>query len=65
MVTKRQLGIATCTAGLLVVLGIIAVDFAGAGQWGGFGPLQRIGIGTSVVFIAAGLILARLGNRPA
>lgn len=65
MVTKRQLGIATSTAGLLVVIGIITVDFVGAGQWSGFGPLQRIGIGVSLAFIAVGLILVRLGNRPA
>ena len=65
MVTKRQLGVATGAVGLLVILGITAVDFVGAGQWGGFGPLQRIGIGVSGAFIAVGLILVRLGDRPA
>jgi hypothetical protein len=65
MVTKRQLGIVVIALGLLVALGTIAVDFIGAGQWGGFGPLQRIVIGLGSASIAVGLILIRLGNRPA
>jgi len=65
MVTKRQLGILVIVLGLLVILGIVAVDFVGAGRWGGFGPLQRIGIGLSVVAVAVGFVLTRLGSRPA
>ncbi len=65
MITKRQLGIIVITLDLLAGLGVIAVDFVGAGRWGGFGPLQRIGIGLAVAAIAVGLILVRLGNRPA
>jgi len=65
MITKRQLGIIVITLDLLAALGVIAVDFVGAGRWGGFGPLQRIGIGLALVAIAVGLILVRLGNRPA
>ena len=65
MVTKRQLGIVVIALCLLAVLGIIAVDFIGAGKWGGFGPLQRIGIGLCVIAIGVGFILIRLGDRPA
>jgi hypothetical protein len=65
MVTKRQLGIFVITLSLLGMLGIVAVDIAGAGQWGGFGPLQRIGIGLGILAIIVGVILVRLGNRPA
>jgi len=65
MVTKQQLGIVVITLGLLAVFGTIAVDFIGAGKWGGFGPLQRIGIALGIVTIAVGFILVRLGNRPA
>jgi len=65
MITKRQLGIAAVAFGLLVILGTIGVDLAGAGQWSGFGPLQRIGIGAGVVAIVVGSILVRLGDRPA
>ncbi len=65
MITKRQLGIIVIALSLLAIFGVTAVDFIGAGKWGGFGPLQRIGIGLGVAAIAVGLILIRLGNRPA
>jgi hypothetical protein len=65
MVTKRQLGILVIALGLLAILGVVAVDFIGAGRWSGFGPLQRVGIGLSLAAIAVGSILVRLGDRPA
>jgi hypothetical protein len=65
MVTKRQLGFAAVALGGLVILGVVAVDLIGAGRWGGFGPLQRIGIGLGGAAIAVGCILIRLGDRPA
>lgn len=65
MVTKRQLGIIVIALGVLVILGVTAVDFIGAGKWGGFGPLQRIGIGLSLAATAVGCILVHLGDRPA
>lgn len=63
MVTKRQLGVVVIVLALLIVLGIVAVDFVGAGRWSGFGPLQRIGIGLSLAAIGVGCILVRLGDR--
>jgi hypothetical protein len=65
MVTKRQLGIFIIALSVLGVLGIVAVDLFGVGQWSGFGPLQRIGISLGLGAILAGLILVRLGDRPA
>jgi len=65
MVTKRQLGIVVIALGLLILLSTAGVDFIGAGQWGGFGPLQQIGFGLGIVAIAVGSILVRLGDRPA
>lgn len=65
MVTKRQLGIGVIALGALAIGGVIAVDVFGAGQWGGFGPLQRIGIGLGVATVAVGVILVCLGDRPA
>jgi hypothetical protein len=65
MVTKRQLGVVVIVLGLFVALGTIAVDFVGAGKWGGFGPLQRIGVGLSLAAITVGCVLVRLGDRPA
>ena len=65
MITKRQLGIVVIAFGLLVVLGTIGIDLIGAGQWGGFGPLQWIGAGLGSAGLVTGFILIRLGNRPA
>lgn len=65
MVTKRQLGIFTIALGLLAIAGIVAVDLIGAGEWSGFGPLQRIGMGLGLLATFAGCLLIRLGNRPA
>ena len=65
MVTKRQLGIAVIAFSLLFIGGISAVDYFGAGQWSGFGPLQWIGIGLGIAAIAIGSILICLGDRPA
>lgn len=65
MVTKRQLGIIVIALGLLVILSVTAVDFVGAGKWGGLGPLQLIGIGLGTVAVAVGCVLVRLGDRPA
>jgi hypothetical protein len=65
MVTKRQLGIAAVSASLLLVIAIVGVDLLGAGRWAGFGPLQWIGVGLSVLGFAAGIILICLGDRPA
>jgi hypothetical protein len=65
MVTKRQLGIIVVVLALLGVIGLIGVDLVGAGEWSGFGPLQRIGIGLGSVAMVVGVILILLGNRPA
>jgi hypothetical protein len=65
MVTKRQLGIFVITFSVLGILGLVAVDVFGAGQWSGFGPLQQVGIGLGLGGILVGLILVRLGDRPA
>lgn len=65
MVTKRQLGIATSLAGLLVIFGVIAADWVGAGEWGGFGPLQWLGVGGGIALLVVGITLILRGNRPA
>ncbi len=63
MVTKRKLGLIVILSGVLLVVGVVGVDLLGAGEWTGFGPLQRIGVGLGA--IAVGCILFRLGDRPA
>jgi hypothetical protein len=65
MITKRQLGIVVVALGLLVVFGTLGIDLIGAGQWGGFGPLQQIGAGIGAASLIVGIILIRLGDRPA
>ena len=65
MVTKRQLGIFVITLSILGILGLISVDVFGAGQWSGFGPLQQGGIALGLGGVLVGIILVRLGDRPA
>jgi hypothetical protein len=65
MVTKRQLGFLVVAVTTASVVGVIAVDIIGAGRWSGFGPLQRIGIGLGFGAFIVGLILIKLGDRPA
>jgi hypothetical protein len=65
MVTKRQLGIFVVAISVLGTISILAVDVLGAGEWSGFGPLQRMGIGLGIGAVMVGLILIRLGDRPA
>ncbi len=65
MITKRQLGFFLIAAGVAIAAGTVAVDWIGAGEWSGFGPLQRIGVGGGLVIFLAGLPLLRLGDRPA
>ncbi len=65
MVTKRQLGIFLLAGSLLLIGGTVAVDLVGAGQWSGFGPLQRLAIGLGLLVAVVAGILIRLGDRPA
>jgi len=65
MVTKRQLGIFVITLSILSILGVISVDIFGAGQWSGLGPLQQGGIALGLGGVLVGIILVRLGDRPA
>jgi hypothetical protein len=65
MVTKRQLGTCIMVLSAVGLVGIFAVDALGAGQWSGLGPLQRLGIGLGCGAMVVGLILVRLGDRPA
>jgi hypothetical protein len=65
MITKRQLGIFVIVLSTVALVGIVAVDALGAGQWSGLGPLQQLGIGLGCAAMIVGLILVRLGDRPA
>ncbi len=65
MVTKRQLGFLFVLIAVVVVGGTVGVDLLGAGEWSGFGPLQWLGLAAGSTLLAVGLILVRIGNRPA
>lgn len=65
MITKRQLGIFILVLGLLAITGIVTVDLVGVGEWSGFGPLQRMGVGLGLLATLVGGVLIRLGDRPA
>ncbi len=65
MVTKRQLGIFVIALSVVGILGVLSADVLGLSQWSAFGPLQKIGVGLGSGAILVGLILLRLGDRPA
>ncbi|MBN1954592.1 MAG: hypothetical protein JW900_06025 [Anaerolineae bacterium] len=65
VVTKRQLGVFLVVVSLLLVGAAIAVDWLGAGEWSGFGPLQWIALVAGLVLVAIGGVLIRIGRRPA
>jgi hypothetical protein len=64
-VTKRQLGIFVAIVGAVGSVAIVAVDRLGAGEWSGFGPLQQIALGLGIALLIIGLLLVRVGDRPA
>ncbi len=65
MVTKRQLGFIVVALSAIGVIGVLTLDALGAGQWGGFGPLQRLALGLGIGAALVGVILISLGGRPA
>jgi hypothetical protein len=64
MITKRQLGFAFISIGLLIVGGVLAANLIGARD-AGFGPLQKLGVALGVVIILMAVPLIRMGNKPA
>jgi hypothetical protein len=65
MITKRQLGIGILIFGILGAIGLLAVDFVGAGDFAGIGPVQRIGLLLCIVAAIIGATLIPLGDKPA
>ena len=65
MITKRQLGVGLTVIGLLLGIGILAVDLVGAGNEMGIGPTQRLALIAAGALFVLGVTLIPLGNRPA
>ena len=65
MITKRQLGIGLMAIGSLAIIGTLAIDLIGAGNFNGIGPSQRTALIAGAVVILGGISLLPLGNHPA
>lgn len=65
MVTKRHLGIAFLVIGMSAIIATLAVDWMGAGEFSGIGPLQRFALLGGALVALIGISLIPLGNRPA
>lgn len=64
-ISKRQLGLGLVLLGLLAIIGMLAVDLLGAGQFQGIGPAQRRALLVAGLVVVLGLSLWPLGDRPA
>jgi hypothetical protein len=65
MITKRQLGVSFSVVGIVLTIGILAMDRIGAGNEVGIGPMQRLALVAAGALFILGLTLIPLGNRPA
>ena len=63
--TKRQLGIVFILIGLGVVAILFIADYAGASQFGGIGPVQKLALAAGALVAIVGVTLLPLGDRPA
>ncbi len=63
--TKKQLGFVLIALGMSGMLGMFVMDLAGAGQFQGIGPAQRIAMIGAGFVIIVGLSLLPLGDKPA
>lgn len=63
--TKRQLGYLFILAGVGGAIGLLALDFVGAGQFQGIGPAQRLALLVAGGVMLLGLSLLPLGDKPA
>jgi len=63
--TKRMLGAVLVPLGIALALVALGIDLLGAGRWGGFGPVQVIGLVVGLALAVAGGILVRTNGRPA
>ncbi len=63
--TKKQLGLVLIALGISGILSMFVMDWAGAGQFQGIGPAQRIAMIGAGFVIIVGLSLLPLGDKPA
>ncbi|MBC8170834.1 MAG: hypothetical protein H7X77_04160 [Anaerolineae bacterium] len=63
--TKRQLGILLLAGGLIILIGLLALDTIFGGRDGGIGPAQRLALICAGLIALIGLSLIPLGDTPA
>jgi uncharacterized membrane protein len=65
MITKKQLGLGLSILGATIAIAVLAVDWIGAGQFIGLGPIQKIGLAIGLLLFLVGLSLLPLGDKAA
>jgi hypothetical protein len=62
--TKRHLGLILLAAGIVALVGAVAVEIAHSGPVR-FGTVQKLGMLVGAISVVIGLTLLPLGDRPA
>jgi len=65
MITKKMLGLFLSIFGILLAVGLLAMEILGAGKFQGIGPLQRMALLGVLAIFLVGISLIPLGDRPA
>jgi hypothetical protein len=65
MITKKLLGLFFSIFGILLAVGLLALEWLGAGKFQGIGPLQRLALLGALAIFLVGISLVPLGDRPA
>ncbi len=63
-VTKRQLGLVLVAAGIVVIVGTLAVEWINSGPTR-FGTMQKMALLLGALWAVTGVTLLPLGSRPA
>ncbi|MCD4686182.1 MAG: hypothetical protein K8S97_09620 [Anaerolineae bacterium] len=62
--TKRQCGMVLIAVGLLLAVGMLAMELV-QGAVGGFGAIQQMGVAGGLLSVVLGVTLLPLGDQPA
>lgn len=65
MISKRQLGVILLAGGLTSIATLLAIDWIGAGEFAGIGPVQRLALAAGSFVTVLGASLIPFGDRPA
>jgi len=65
VISKRHIGFVLLAVGAAAVIAVLAVDWIGAGEFSGIGPVQRLALAAGGLVALIGISLIPFGNRPA